>query len=141
MHFGILPHALTDSQNGRGGRGPLEVIWSKLPAQPGPPRTGCPAPCPAELSFLMSLLMRHNFLLSLSKVLNQSKLLGKMCGDEDLTRLKRKHHKYLFLSWSYGRHQKASDRLQIKQKRHKLICKCIKYRGSGGRNALNNIQN
>ena len=132
---------LTDSQNGRGGKGPLEVTWSKPPAQPGPPRAGCPALCPMELLFLMFLSIEHNFLLNLSKVLNQSKHLGKMCGDEDLTRLKRKCHKYFFLSRSYGRHQKTSDRLQIKQKRHKHICKYIKYRGEGRRNALNNILN
>lgn len=31
-----------ESQNGRGWKSPLEVMWSTLPAQAGPPRATCP---------------------------------------------------------------------------------------------------
>jgi len=35
----------TESQNGWGWKGPLEVTWSTIPAQAGPPTTSCPRPC------------------------------------------------------------------------------------------------
>lgn len=94
MKFNPHTHALTDSQNGWGGKRPLEVTWSKTLL--GPHRAGCSAPCPAELFFLISLLTQSIFFLSLSNVLNQPKHLSKMCSDEDLTRLKKKCLKYFF---------------------------------------------
>lgn len=36
----------TESQNGRGWMGPLEVTLSNPPAQAGSPRAGCPGPHP-----------------------------------------------------------------------------------------------
>ena len=35
----------TESQNGRGWKGPLWVIWSNPPAKTGSPRAGCTGPC------------------------------------------------------------------------------------------------
>lgn len=35
----------TESQNGWGSKGPLEVNWSNLSAQAGSPKVGCPGPC------------------------------------------------------------------------------------------------
>lgn len=35
-----------ESQNGWGCKGPLEVIWPKVPAKALSPRAGCPGPCP-----------------------------------------------------------------------------------------------
>lgn len=87
------------------------------------------------------LLLKHHFLISLSKVLKQPRCPGKMCGYEDLTRLKRKCHKYFFLSRSYRGHQKTSDRLKIKQKKPQAYMQIHKIWGiKGGKNALNNIQ-
>lgn len=40
------------SQNGRGWKGPLQVIWSNSSAQTGPTGAGCPGQCPD--SFWMS---------------------------------------------------------------------------------------
>ena len=47
--------ALTESQSGWGWKGPLEVVWSNLPAQAGPPRASRPGPCPDD--FWTSLRM------------------------------------------------------------------------------------
>ena len=51
----ICFHTITESQNGWGWRAPPEVIWSTHPAQAGPPRPGCPGPCPEK--FWLSLRM------------------------------------------------------------------------------------
>jgi len=37
---------ITESQNSRGWKGPLWVIWSKPPAEAGSPTAGCKGPCP-----------------------------------------------------------------------------------------------
>jgi len=37
---------ITESQNGRGWKGPLWVIWSNPPAEAGSPTVGCRGPCP-----------------------------------------------------------------------------------------------
>jgi len=37
---------ITESQNGRGWKGPLWVIYSNPPAEAGPPTVGCRGPCP-----------------------------------------------------------------------------------------------
>ena len=39
---------ITESQNGWGWKGPLEVIWSNTPAQAGPPRSACLGPSPGH---------------------------------------------------------------------------------------------
>ena len=40
------PPCLTESQNGRGWKGPLWVIQSNPPAEAGSPTAGCTGPCP-----------------------------------------------------------------------------------------------
>ena len=35
-----------ESQNGWVWKGPLKIIWSSLPAQPGPSKANWPGPCP-----------------------------------------------------------------------------------------------
>ena len=45
----VCTSAISESQNSWGWKEPLEVILSNpfnLPAQAGPPRAGCPGPCP-----------------------------------------------------------------------------------------------
>jgi len=44
----------TESQNGWGGNGPLEVIWANPPVQAGPPSAICPRLCPDTPAFLWS---------------------------------------------------------------------------------------
>jgi len=39
-------HRITQSQNVRGWKGPLWVIWSNPPARAGSPTVGCTGPCP-----------------------------------------------------------------------------------------------
>jgi len=39
-------YRITESQNGRGWKGPLWVTQSNPPAQAGSPRAGCTGPCP-----------------------------------------------------------------------------------------------
>ena len=44
--WGWRPTRNREPQNGWGWKGSLEVIWSKPPAQAGPPTADCPGPCP-----------------------------------------------------------------------------------------------
>ena len=41
-------HRITESQNGRGWKGPLWVIQSNPPAEAGSPTVGCRGPCPGR---------------------------------------------------------------------------------------------
>ena len=44
--FQLPQHRITESQNGRGWKGPLWVIWSNPPAEAGSPTAGCTGSCP-----------------------------------------------------------------------------------------------
>ena len=44
--LGKLKGRITESQNGRGWKGPLWVIYSNPPAEAGSPTAGCTGPCP-----------------------------------------------------------------------------------------------
>ena len=41
-------HRITESQNSRGWKGPLWVIYSNPPAEAGSPTAGCTGPCPGR---------------------------------------------------------------------------------------------
>jgi len=43
-------HRITESQNGRGWKGPLWIIWSNPTAEAGLPTAGCTGPCPGRVS-------------------------------------------------------------------------------------------
>ena len=46
LHPAATSHRITESQNGRGWKGPLWVTQSNPPAEAGSPRAGCTGPCP-----------------------------------------------------------------------------------------------
>lgn len=53
MHIYAHFHRIAESQNGRGGKGPMEAIWS-IPCSSRAPSTGCPGLHPGGFDDLQS---------------------------------------------------------------------------------------
>jgi len=56
-----LPSVFTESQNGWGWKGLLDVILSCPPVQAGPPTAGCPGPCPDGFLVFTRMESPQNF--------------------------------------------------------------------------------
>jgi len=76
--FKAVKYHFTESQNVRGWKGPLWVIWSNPPAEEGSPTAGCTGPCPGR-NFLPFLFLLAVPSIPLSLLLTLLLLVYKNC--------------------------------------------------------------